>query len=738
MKPSGYDYPENIDINNCDREPIHLIGTAQSHGVIIACTPNDHLITHCSENSLELLGIAAEELLGQPVSMLLPEAFAAYFPREESKKELLPETEINAATFLIIAHLSGGNIILDFEVLGEKRSAVNFQKQLSRILNELSATGTIDELTARGAALVRSVFGYDRVMIYQFDEEWNGRVIAEEKNEALESWLGLHYPATDIPQPSRDLFLKQEVRIISDVQYNPANILLSISCQPQNVIDLSLSELRGVSPIHIEYLKNMGVGASLTAAIVIKGKLWGLLACHHYSRKYINYYQRQSVKFLTQIFTNSLNVLTVQNFIEKSESYIEIRQGIISGLKNNIDLIDSLTSEELPFTSYVPCSGGAIYINGNLRLLGNTPEKKEVLKLIEDVLANTGMVYHHRNLEKVYAPAATFKEKASGVLSIRLGDDSHDFMVWFRGENATEVSWGGNPEKNVEVKEGVSFLSPRKSFEKWTRQVSGVATPWKDHEIEAVNFLREGITHIIISRQKEEIRQLNHDLRALNKDLESFNYSVSHDLRAPLRGISGFVNILKQKHYDSLDESGRGYLDIIERSAKEMHTLIDELLAYSRLGRSRLKRSMVNIPDLVESILENLNIENEYPQTSIIVGKQLPHIYGDRTMLYQLFLNLIANALKYSGKTLRPSIEIGFEVKDEKVIYFVKDNGIGIDPKFKDKIFNVFLRLAGNEYPGTGVGLATVQKVVEKHHGSIWVESVPGKGSCFYFCLNDK
>src|SRR5690606_26674753 len=232
MEPSGYKYPDKIDITNCDREPIQYIGTSQSHGVIIAFNREDNVITHCSENSLELLGIKAEELLGQPVSMLLPEAFAAYFPREESKKELLPETEINAATFLIIAHLSGGNIILDFEVLGEKRSAVNFQKQLSRILNELSATGTIDELTARGAALVRSVFGYDRVMIYQFDEEWNGRVIAEEKNEALESWLGLHYPATDIPQPSRDLFLKQEVRIISDVQYNPANILQSISCQP--------------------------------------------------------------------------------------------------------------------------------------------------------------------------------------------------------------------------------------------------------------------------------------------------------------------------------------------------------------------------------------------------------------------------------------------------------------------------------------------------------------------------
>src|SRR5690606_17389520 len=297
MELSGYEYPEKIDITNCDREPIHLIGTSQSHGVIIACNLKDNLITHCSENSLELLGRHAEKLLGQPINILLPEVYSEYFPTEDSKKELLPETEINGATFLIIAQVSGESVILDFEALGEKRSAVNFQKQLSRILNELNSTGTIDDLTARGASLVKSLFDYDRVMIYQFDEEWNGKVIAEEKNENLESWLGLHYPATDIPQPSRDLFLKQEIRIISDVQNNPAKILYSLSTKDHKPLDLSLSELRGVSPIHIEYLKNMGVGASLTAAIVIKGKLWGLLACHHYSPKYINYYQRQSVKF---------------------------------------------------------------------------------------------------------------------------------------------------------------------------------------------------------------------------------------------------------------------------------------------------------------------------------------------------------------------------------------------------------------------------------------------------------
>ena len=735
MKGSGDVYPA-VDLTNCDREPIHIIGTSQSHGVIIACSRKDKYITQCSENALELLGINAEDLLGQPVTVLLPEAFPENFPIEPGKKELLPEIEINGARFLIIVHISGESYILDFEPLGEKRSAVNFQKQLSKILNELNTLGSIDDLTSKGVSLVKTLFGYDRVMIYQFDEEWNGMVIAEEKNEDLESWLGLHYPATDIPKPSRDLFLKQEIRIISNVHYDPAQIIPALSPINNKPLDLSLSELRGVSPIHIEYLKNMGVGASLTAAIVIKGKLWGLLACHHYSKKYINYYQRQSVKFLTQIFTNSLNVLSLQNYIEESGNFNEIRHTILKNLRSQPGLLDALITGDLPFTKYIPCSGGAVFIGGELSLLGNPPEEEDVLKLIRDFLDTKDGIYHTRSLEKVYPPARNFKKQASGILSVKLGDMSGDYLIWFRGENATEVSWGGNPEKQAVIKEGVEYLSPRKSFEKWTHQVSGVSTPWKDYEIEAVNSLSEGITHIIVSRQKEAIRQLNSDLKVLNKDLESFNYSVSHDLRAPLRGISGFVNILKDNNYNNLNAESRRHIDIIQRSANEMHTLIDALLSYSRLGKTRLHKVNVDVLNMVELILENLNVENDYPRSEIIINRELPSCEGDRTLLHQLFSNLIENALKYSAKNEQPKIEIGYQEQNNQIIYFIKDNGIGIDPKFSDKIFNVFLRLAGDEYPGTGVGLATVQKVIEKHNGKIWVESALGEGSVFYFILN--
>ena len=217
----------------------------------------------------------------------------------------------------MLAHLSEDNLILDFEIIGETWDPGHFQQQLTSIINGLDTTESIPTLCDRAASLMKDIFGYDRVMVYRFDEEWNGEVVAEEKEEPLESWLDLHYPASDIPSQSRKLFLKHKVRIISDVNYEPVPIAPEISPLTNKPLDLSRSALRGVSPIHIEYLQNMKVGASLTAAIIVNGNLWGLVACHHYSAKFINYYQRETCKFLTQVFSNNISTIQTGIFNKK-------------------------------------------------------------------------------------------------------------------------------------------------------------------------------------------------------------------------------------------------------------------------------------------------------------------------------------------------------------------------------------------------------------------------------------
>ncbi|QED36568.1 GAF domain-containing protein [Antarcticibacterium arcticum] len=737
MKEPLKGYPYKVDITNCDREPIHIIGSAQSHGVIFACDPQTFLITQCSENSASLLGHEAETLIGKPLEVLLPHDYINRIPAP-LEKFTLPEIEIFNTVFLIIAHSSEKHLILEFEPVGEQIVPVKFQEQLSRILTELTTANSIAEITSRAANLVRSLFGYNRVMVYQFDDEWNGKVVAEEKEEHMESWLGLHYPATDIPKPSRDLFLKQEVRMISDVGYIPALIIPQISPLTHKPLDLSLCELRAVSTIHIEYLKNMKVGASLTAAIVLNGKLWGLLACHHNSPKFINYHQRQSVKFLTQIYTNALSVISTRDFLANSEKATLLKEKYLEELKLYNDLNEGLTQEKIPFTSLVNCTGGALYFNGSLHLQGITPAKEHVEQLVKEFLSqNTAGIFHTQNLEKIYPPASIYKDKASGVLCISIGETGEDLMIWFKQESSQEVSWGGNPDKNAIEKEGVLYLSPRKSFEKWTKRVSGIAIPWMKHEFNLAASLREAIIHIIVQQQREKIEQLNTNLRLVNEDLTAFGYSVSHDLRAPLRGISGYANILKERNYQLLDDLGKKGVDVILRSTAEMNALIEDLLNYAKLGQTEVSLSHVNLNELVVNILETLNTSEEYRNTNIKVDENLPACTGDRRLISQLFLNLVHNALKYSAEMPHPEVHIGYLREKQPVTYFIKDNGIGFDPLLEAKIYNVFSRLVGDEYPGTGVGLATVKKVIEKHNGDIWVETSPGKGSCFYFTLGN-
>jgi two-component system, chemotaxis family, sensor kinase Cph1 len=729
-------YPEKVNLTNCDREPIHIIGKAQAHGVILACDKKSFEITQCSDNNSEILGRKANDLLGKHISTLLPGHHLTSMQMGGDEKILLPELRINDRPYLVIAHISNESIILDIEPAGDDLNPVQFQEQLSKILNDLNAAETSEEISKRAVGLVKYLYGYDRVMLYKFDEEWNGEVVAEEREEHLESWLGLHYPATDIPKPSRDLFLKQGVRIIQDVSYIPSPIRPELSPINDQPLDLSRSELRGVSPIHIEYLKNMKVGASLTAAIVLNGKLWGLLACHHYTAKFVNYHQRQSVKLLTQVLTNRLATISSNIFKEESGKAREIREQVLQRLREMNDIGNALTTDKPTLTEVVGSSGAALFYKGELTLIGKTPSNEEVRELINWLIANGKKFFQTRSLEKLVPAAANYRDKASGLLAVKIGEGKDNFLLWFRGETAQTVDWGGKPQKQETTKDGMQVLHPRKSFEKWTQEVSGIALPWQDYELDAAGAFRESLTHVILEQQQQEIKALNEKLSFVNKELEAFSYSVSHDLRAPLRGIRGFANILKEDFEGQLDEDGVKAVDIILRSAKEMDSLIEDLLLYAKLGEEQVPQTPVDINTLVSSILSSYSFKDDYPTTKVKVDKDLPEVYGNKRLLNQLFSNLISNALKYSVKKEKPIVEIGFQLGDEgQCIYFVKDNGIGFDLRFQERIFKVFTRLAGNEYPGTGIGLAIARKVVDKHGGDLWVESIPGDGSAFFFTL---
>lgn len=238
-----------------------------------------------------------------------------------------------------------------------------------------------------------------------------------------------------------------------------------------------------------------------------------------------------------------------------------------------------------------------------------------------------------------------------------------------------------------------------------------------------------------VEESNKNLKTHSEQLERSNKDLEAFSYSVSHDLRAPIRGISGFSKILMEDHGNDLGEEGRRILNIVIQNSENMGQLIDDLLEYSRLGRREIAFSVVNMKSMAEKILEE--VTNYYPESKMetIVG-DLPHTKADSGLLKQLLFNLVSNAFKYSNKKDSPKVEIGSYQNDGETVFFVKDNGAGFDMKYQHKLFNIFQRLHhADQFEGTGVGLAIVKRVIEKHDGRVWGEGKPNEGACFYFTL---
>ena len=727
---------DKLDLENCSREPIHIIGKTQAHGVLIACDPQSFKITQMGKNVFKFFGVSFEDLFGNDLSYLLGE------DKVEELRELLTSADpsvsqdvrLNDRNFLMLAHVSGPNLILDFEPYGEVSNPFFYQKQLTLVLNKFETAKSVSQLCEAATVLTKKMFGYNRVMIYKFDEEWNGEVIAESKEEGMDSWLGLHYPATDIPAQARQLFLKSRVRIITDVNYVEVPIIPELSPLSGEPLDISGSGLRGVSPIHIEYLKNMEVGASLTAAIIVNGQLWGLIACHHKTAKFLDFYQRESCRFLAQMFSTELSLQVNTALMSQVKLSESIRRQLVVQMNQNSDVVAALSEGNVKFTQLISCGGGAIFMKNRWKALGVTPKEEQLKGLLNFIKEQPKGHFLTRNLSAIFPEARAYKEVASGVICLIISKDI--YLFWFKPEKIQEVNWGGNPENKAFYNEKEQRLSPRRSFKKWSEKLTGVSDAWQETDKDVLRVLKENISYVLLVQQQKEIEALNARLVEASKEQELFSYALSHDLRAPVNSMEGILTMFEQDHREELSEEGRMLLQMSRDLNEKMEDLIDNILEYSRLHNiDDLEIASVDTSELVEEVLKFINAQGSFPKTTLKIQSQLPRMEGDPRLLFQLWANLLNNALKYSAKKENPEVEVGTLIKEGVEVFFIKDNGIGIHKDFWEKIFEAFKRAVGGKFKGTGIGLAIVKKVVEKHNGQIWVESEPDQGSVFYFYL---
>jgi light-regulated signal transduction histidine kinase (bacteriophytochrome) len=332
-----------IDLTNCDSEPIHIPGSIQPHGVLIVLRRQDLTICQVSGNTADMLGLAPARLLEQPIEALLPEKEHVNYRQSllnevtESKPLYLFSVRTREIddVFDAIAHRIGSHILLELEPSPAARdlSAPDLYRLLQSSVAKLQQAGSVARLCHVCAEQVRRVSGFDRVMVYRFDEEWNGEVVAEDKREDLEPFLGLHYPASDIPRQARELYTKNWLRFIADRDYVPSPIHPQNNPDTGEPLDMSFSVLRSVSPIHIQYLKNMGVGASMSVSLMKDSKLWGLIACHHYSPRQVPYDVRTACELLGQMMSPHLSSAEERQLALYREKLRDVREGMLANLE---------------------------------------------------------------------------------------------------------------------------------------------------------------------------------------------------------------------------------------------------------------------------------------------------------------------------------------------------------------------------------------------------------------------
>ncbi|MEH2094043.1 ATP-binding protein [Nostoc sp.] len=744
---------ETIDLKNCDREPIHIPNLIQPHGVLLVLQDPTLEIIQVSSNTQEVIGRQPEKLLGKPLSDLLDakqikliqqclaEDFESINPLNLSIKCLNKSIHFDG-----IVHRLDTTIILELEQKKARGKAgfFDFYQQVRGTITRIQKAPTLLEMCQIVVTEVRRITGFERVMVYQFDSEGAGRVIAEDTSLEM-PYLDLHYPPSDIPKQARQLYTLNWLRLIPDASYQPVGLIPANNPLTNQPLDLSLSVLRSVSPIHLEYMQNMGVTASMSISLMHEQKLWGLIACHHSSPKYVSYNIRTMCEFIGQVMSVELVNKEASEDIDYKSQLKSLQTQFVEELSQAEYFRDGMVQLKSQLLNLVSATGAVICSDNQYIRVGKTPSEEEVHALLNWIKPHFfHNLFETRSLAKNYPAAESFQAIASGVLALEISRVHHNYILWFRPEVIQTVNWGGNPNKPVEVSsDGSLRISPRKSFQLWQETVQGSALPWKPCEVEAVIELRSLVVGVVL-RQADKMASMNFELQRSNEELDSFAYVASHDLKEPLRGIHNYANFLMEDYADVLDDDGIAKLQTLVRLTQRMEDLINSLLHFSRLGRAELSRQSVNLNELVQQVIATLTIARPQSEVEFRIPQPLNNIQGDRAQINELFSNLMSNAVKYNDKPQK-WVEIGFiEANDESkiaptsVIFYVRDNGIGISQEYLDKIFEIFRRLHGRDEfgGGTGVGLTIARKIVERHGGRIWVESTPTLGSTFYFTLS--
>lgn len=559
-----------IDLTNCDREPIHILGAIQPVGFLIALTA-DWMVARASANLADYIGHTPADAIGRPLSELFT-ATAVHDLRNRTAilrgpdaVERLFGVELVAGrgSFDVAVHFSGGQVVIEAELsTGELGDVTGMVRSM---VTRLDQCGDLKAFFKEGARQVRALIGFDRVMVYRFAPDGSGEVVAEACRSGIGRFLGLHYPASDIPAQARTLYTRNLLRVIADVNATPVPIEPALD-EAGEPLDLSLSVLRSVSPIHIEYLKNMGVAASMSVSIIVEGKLWGLFACHHYAPLCPTFERRSVTELFAQMFSMRLESRERQEVVEFERRARDISDQLLGAVASDETLLRDPDWLADILTHAIPADGVGVWLSGNYAFSGATPPTEDFRRIVRALNATAaGKVYTTDHIGALIPHAEPFANTTAGLLAIPVSRSPRDYVVLFRSELIRSVRWAGDPHKPVEYGPNGPRLTPRESFAEWSELVRGRSQPFTPSQIRVAETLRATLIEVVLrladeasaerqqasARQELLIAELNHRVRnilGLIRGLIRQSQPADEAVREFVGVVDGRVHALARAH----------------------------------------------------------------------------------------------------------------------------------------------------------------------------------------------
>jgi len=755
-----------IPRDHCEDEPIRFARCIQPIGVLLCVDARSRTIIAASAN---------HRMIPELDTPVLGRSLREVWPRLEER--LADDAHMIENDYLVTCHSDDRTIFVEIEpCVDADRSNPLQLMDLGSVLTRLHEAPTLESLTQKAAEAIRRISGLERVLIYRFDNQGHGEVVAESKvDDWAESFIGFHFPSADIPAQARALYLISHSRFVPHRDYQEVPVMPERDPRSGQPFDLGRCGLRSLSPMHRLYQGNLGVDGAMSISIIDQGRLWGLVVGHHRRPHRVAIPAREQVMAIATSLSMRLGATETAEDRAARARHVLLHAKLLEQIAGADDFVSPLINGEVKLIDLFFATGAAVVACGEesgeagkpaVFRIGRCPDGESILAMVQACREQlVDGVFHTDHATSILPSFSSHADYASGVMAVTVGEDGRDMILWFRRETVRTMVWGGaTPDHIAREKSSGNYL-PRTSFKRWVEERRDCSLPWQAWQIDIARSLHSALNDVML-RQMRTLRtlevnailqQANAALEAHARELEAANRKLTkareraeaankvkseflsvmnHEFHTPLNAVIGFSGVLTAwENTEPTDPDYRSYCKLILDGGKSLLTLLDDIIELSKLAAGDVSLHCESFPlsRLIEAAIDSVWLQARKSQVNLHADTPDPSIMveGDEQALHKALVHLLLNGIKFS----RQGGKVEFNVRsgeDHGIDLVIADDGIGLAEADFEKAMTPFMQAdssASRRYEGAGVGLPLAHRLIEVHGGALRLESAVGVGT---------